>query len=379
MKISDIKISVFELPTNTAICDMEEVPYGPRLRWQQVARDHQADPIHVLHVFTDAGIEGICTVGDARYTAMRPRDLEHLRALAIGQDPLAREHLDAKLRAATRHIFTLPGWHGAFDNCLWDIAGKVAQLPVCDLIGRARKRCPAYYNFNSASAEAAVDDSHKALEMGFTALKDHWHSTAEENVANARAVRRALGDEIPLFHDAASAPYTLAEALHVGRALEELGFTWFEEPIADRDMKGLQQLCAALEIPILAPETLMHELELSALWLQMGSTDLLRANARHGTTAALKLAHCAQLQQSTIEFNGPGGLFGLVHAHVVCAVANTSYYEYFPRGSRDEIGHEIGLLNPPVPVDGHIAPPSGPGWGAEWDWDYFEKKRVAIL
>jgi L-alanine-DL-glutamate epimerase-like enolase superfamily enzyme len=379
MKISDIKISVFELPTNTAIFDMEEVPYGSRLRWQQVARDHQADPIHVLHVYTDAGIEGICTVGDARYTSMRSRDLEHLRALAIGQDPLARERLDAKLRAATRHIFTLPGWHGAFDNCLWDIAGKVAQLPVCDLIGRTRKRCPAYYNFNSSSAEAAIDDSHDALEKGFTALKDHWHSTAEKNVANARAVRRALGDGIPLFHDAASAPYTLAEALHVGRALEELGFTWFEEPIADRDIKGLQQLCAALDIPILAPETLMHELELSALWLQMGATDLLRANARHGTTAALKLAHCAQLQQSTVEFNGPGGLFGLVHAHVVCAVANTSYYEYFPRGSRDEIGREIGLLNPPVPVDGHIIPPSGPGWGAEWDWDYFEKKRVAIL
>ena len=161
--------------------------------------------------------------------------------------------------------------------------------------------------------------------------------------------------------------------------LEELGFTWFEEPIADRDMKGLQQLCAALEIPILAPETLMHELEVSALCIQRAATDLIRANARHGTTAALKLAHCAQLQQSTIEFNGPGGLFGLVHAHVVCAVANTSYYEYFPRGSRHEIGREIGLLNPPVPVDGHIAPPSGPGWGAEWDWDYFEKKRVAIL
>ena len=38
---------------------------------------------------------------------------------------------------------------------------------------------------------------------------------------------------------------------------------------------------------------------------------------------------------------------------------------------------EIGLLNPPLPVDGHIAPPETPGWGAEWDRAYFAKKRVA--
>jgi L-alanine-DL-glutamate epimerase-like enolase superfamily enzyme len=123
----------------------------------------------------------------------------------------------------------------------------------------------------------------------------------------------------------------------------------------------------------------MHELELSALWLQAGATDLLRANARHGTGATLKLAHLADVQHSTIELNGPGGLFGLVHAHLVCALKNTSYYEYFPNGSRDELGREIGLLNPPVPTDGHIAPPDGPGWGAEWDWHYFAKKRVAQL
>ena len=67
----------------------------------------------------------------------------------------------------------------------------------------------------------------------------------------------------------------------------------------------------------------------------------------------------------------------LVHSHLVCALQNTTYYEYFPGGSRDEIGREIGLLNPPLPVDGHIAPPTGPGWGAEWDRAYFAKKRVA--
>ncbi len=93
----------------------------------------------------------------------------------------------------------------------------------------------------------------------------------------------------------------------------------------------------------------------------------------------MKLAHLAEGHGARIELNGPGGLFGLVHAHLVCAIDNTSYYEYFPGGSRDELGKEIGLLNPPVPQQGRIAPPTGAGWGAEWDWAWFRKRRVAEL
>lgn len=357
---------------------MTEEPYGHRQRWQQQKYIRRTDAIHVLHVLTDEEIEGMCTVGYARYTSMRARDLEHLRALTIGEDPLQRERLDSKLRAATRHMFTLPGWHGAFDNCLWDIAGKAAQLPICDLIGRARPTCPAYYNFDSSRVESALEDAHKAVGMGFTALKDHWSSTAEQNISNARAIRQAFSDT-PLFHDAASAPYTYEEALYVGRALQDLQFEWFEEPLPDRNFEQLQALCSALDIPILAPETLMHEWELSAIWLRQGATDLLRANARHGTTATLKLADCAQMQDSTIELNGPGGLFGLIHVHLVCTIDNTRYYEYFPGGTRDDIGREIGLMNPPLPTNGYVRPPQGPGWGAEWDRAYFEKKRIALL
>ena len=74
-------------------------------------RPHSTE-YHVLHADTDAGIEGVCTVGDARYTTMRTIDLEHLRHLVIGENPLDRNRLDSKLRAATRHIFTMPDGSG---------------------------------------------------------------------------------------------------------------------------------------------------------------------------------------------------------------------------------------------------------------------------
>ena len=96
----------------------------------------------------------------------------------------------------------------------------------------------------------------------------------------------------------------------------------------------------------------MNDVDLSAEWLIAGATDLLRANARHGTTPLLKLANLAEMRGTTIELNGPGGLFGLLHAQMMCCIPNASYYEYFP---------------------------DGPGWGAERDRPFFEKKRVAEL
>ena len=379
MKIETITLSIFDLPGNTATFDLVEAEAGAYRRWLPTRQQRAQEPLHVLHVRTDEGVEGVCTVGDARYTTMRKEELEQLRILTIGEDPLDRERLNAKLNAATRTMFSRPGWFGAFDNCLWDIAGKVAGLPVYALLGRARASCPAYYNFGAATIAAAAEEAQAAVAAGFPAVKDHFRGRATENIAGFQAIRAAVGDHIDLLHDAALCHYTWPEALRVGRVLEELDYIWFEEPLADREQGQLQQLCAALAIPILAPETLMHDLQLSARWLISGATDDLRANARHGVTQTLKLAHLAELHGQRIELNGPGGLFGLVHAHLVCAIQNTSYYEYFPGGSRDEQGKAIGLLNPPLPQQGRITPPSGPGWGAAWDWAYFERVRASVL
>ena len=383
MKITEIRISVFETKSLSAPFDLEQEVYKGRRRWVRRPLGAATDHLHVLHVRTDEGIEGVCTVGDARYRTMCARDLEGLRALTLGEDPFDRERLDEKLHLATRGLFARAGWYGAFDNCLWDIAGKAAGLPIVALLGRARARCPCYLNIGGGrgpdAERIAVEDARRAVAEGYPAVKDHFCDTAAANSALFRAVRAAVGPEVDALHDAALAGYDYREALRVGRVLEELDYGWFEEPLPDAHQNELRRLCAALDVPVVAPETMMGDVDLSAQWLISGATDHLRANARHGVTPLLKLAHLAELHQSNVELNGPGGLYGLVHAHLVCAIRNTSYYEVFPGGSRDQAGAEIGLLNPALPQDGTIAPPDAPGWGAEWDWAYFRKVRVAEL
>jgi L-alanine-DL-glutamate epimerase-like enolase superfamily enzyme len=377
MKIDKITLSIFEQSGNTGRFNLVEEGTNAQRRWRRQHHSKLQSEIHVLHVHTDSGIEGVCTVGDARYTTMRISDLEQLRVLAIGEDAFDRERLYSKMRAATRGMFAKPGWFGAFDNCLWDIAGKAAGLPVSALLGRARHACQAYYNYGGKTLPLAVASAQKALEMGFTALKDHFTGSAAENIKWATAVRENVGPGVDLLHDAVLADYSFDDALRAGTALNELKFGWMEEPLPDADMHRLKQLVSKVDIPVLTLETLMHDVVISAQWLMAGATDLIRGNARHSTTSVIKLAHLAQSFGTRIELNGPGGLFGLVHTHLVCAIDNTSYYEYFPGGTRDEIGKEIGLINPPIPHNGMIAPPDGPGWGAEWDWNYFRKVRVA--
>lgn len=380
MKITDISISVFQLPTQTPYFNLSSEELNGREVWRNTAVGSRTDELHVLHVRTDQGITGTCTVGDARYTTMRQVDLEHLRHIAKDEDPLNRKRLNSKLNAASRHIFTIPSWYGAFDNCLWDIEGKVKQLPVYELIGAQQSTAPAYYNYRSSHGpQAALDDIQSAIELGFTAIKDHLSFDIETNIQWFNSVRQAVGDDIEIMHDAAGAKYALPDAIRAATALHELGYRWFEEPLPDRDFNKLRQLTEVVEVPILACETLMHEPEISSIWLELGACDILRANARNGTSSTLELAKRAATKNANVELNGPGGLFGLVHAHLSCAIPNTTYYEYFPGGTRDELGKEIGLMNPPIPENGSIQPPDLPGWGAQWDERYFGSKRIATL
>jgi L-alanine-DL-glutamate epimerase-like enolase superfamily enzyme len=127
-------------------------------------------------------------------------------------------------------------------------------------------------------------------------------------------------------------------------------------------------------MPVMATEMLMHDVNICAQWLLAGATDLVRVNARGGTTALLKMAHFAELYGTNVELNGPGGLGGHVHVQLQCAIANTELYEHFERFA--PLAREFGITNPPVPVDGHLAPSTLPGWGAEIDWPYVASRTV---
>lgn len=379
MKITDIKLSILESPVEDRIFGLHNVPGMARTRWTHNTVRTRPGYVEVLHIHTDEGIEGVCSAqgvsGEVGASPLKDA-LEQMRELMVGENPLARERIYQKLHTGTRWIYREPGWFGTADNCLWDIAGKAAGLPVYAIIGRMRDSIPCYLNIRGQTMEEATADAEKAVSIGFPAVKDHFYHDVAENIRWLTAIRRRVGDDIDCMHDPVGI-YTFDEAVRVGRTLEDLNYRWLEEPLPERQHNQLKALCDELTIPILAPEMMMNDVDLQAQWLISGATDLIRVNARHGATPAIKLAHLAELHGTNVELNGTGGLFGLVHAHLLACISNTSYYEFFPGGDHDEAGKKIGLMNPVLPENGHIAPPEGPGWGAIWDEKQFRKKLVA--
>ncbi len=377
MKIESIEISVFELPMYPAVTSVVEFGSPPGTRWKQAFPSGGDVPVQVIKVVTDEGLDGVCTVGDWRYTELNWQQIATLRELAVGEDPLDRDRLWSKLSAASR--FLNPVWWGGFDNCLWDIAGKTSGLPVAELLGGTRKSATAYYNTAGSTVDELIRDGEKGLAAGFTTLKDHLAFSFKQNIRAFESFRNAFGSDVGLMHDAVLASYNFDEALQVGKALESTDFIWFEEPIDDRLHKQNKKLCELLEIPIAGAETLMHDPTLGELWLRSGAVNVLRVHARHGVTALQRLAHTASELCANVEPNAYGPLFGLVHAHVACGIENVDWFETAPPPNGASMGEAIGLLNPVVPSGGSVTYPDVAGWGAEWDWKRFEKERVAVL
>jgi L-alanine-DL-glutamate epimerase-like enolase superfamily enzyme len=375
VKITDVKVTVVELSGKSS--DLRIIPAGTprRLRYthERIPNERPLTEMF-LRVMTDEGIEGVCTCSSPEMT---PQVLQVLRTQVIGRDPLRREEIYQTLHLGTRWVYQTPGWFGNFDNCLWDIAGKAAGMPVCRLLGQLRDRFPAYHTGGDGDGSVAhylhmIEETRQ--RWGIEAFKFHNYSGATKNIALFRELRRELGDDYTLINDPVCS-YSLREAIEVGRVMEELGFVWLEEPFREQELKHYQELCAALTIPVLATEMLMYDMDICAQWVLSGATDLIRGNARNGTTNIVKIAHFAELYGTTVELNAGGGLGGHVHVQLQCALANTQFYEHF--AYVHERARESGITNPPAVIDGHLSPSMLPGWGADIDWGYVAKRTIS--
>ena len=373
MKITDIKLITLEDPNQKeGYAKMYEVPNLRRIQYTHGSEMQPSDKNlqqKFLKVMTDEGIEGM------RTCTMEPKQGDVLRTHALGENPLHRERLYQMFHKGTRWCYQRPGWFGDFDNCLWDIAGKTAGLPVYDLIGKVRNRFPVYITSGNSPLEVYLEVIEEAQSFGVEAYKFHTYKGGKADIELFHEVRRQIGPDYLLINDPVCS-YTLEEAIQVGHVMEELNFLWLEEPMHEYKQHQYQKLCRELTMPVMGNETLMSDIGISTQWLISGATDLLRANARFGTTQVLKMAHFAELYDTNIEMNAEGGLFGLIHVHLGCCIDNTGYYE---AGSSTLKGSErFGMINKPIVTDGHLTPPDGPGWGAEWDWDKFDKMTVDV-
>ena len=147
----------------------------------------------IVRIHTDAEVEGIGGVSNYtsydfdRYTC---ETLRHLIPVLVGQDPLMREQLFGRLWP---RVFPYsPQALAAVDIALWDLQGKVAGLPVYQMLGGTQDRILSYAStplFEDIPTYLKFVD--EMIEQGFRAIKFHCWCLPEKDRALARAVRQA--------------------------------------------------------------------------------------------------------------------------------------------------------------------------------------------
>lgn len=365
MNITDLSVTMFK---------WESVPW-------KTATDMfgRGTLLGVVTVHTDEGVDGHSFLGSSRQGAdahVKPL-IEFIKPLVVGRNPLDIGAIWAEMWKQNRAVTTYA--MGAVDVALWDIAGQVAGLPIHRLLGTCRDRVPAYSS--TAWQPTPTEYAEEALQfqsMGWTAYKIHPHAQAKSDIEISQKVREAVGDDMVLMLDSMWA-YGYEDALRVGRAIEDLGFFWYEDPLEDEDIYNYVKLKSKLDIPIMSTEFAPGRFYGMAQWIMQKATDILRGDVAvsGGITPLIKIAHMAEGFRMKCEIHhGGNSLNNVANLHVTMAINNCDYYEVFPSTGANKYG-----LVEDIEVDGQgmVYAPTKPGLGFEIDWDLVERKKVRVV
>lgn len=278
---------------------------------------------------------------------------------------------------------------GPLDICLWDLTAKQLNTSVQALIGCYRDRLPAYASLIHCDTDGGLATEKDLLaagryvaDSGFTGFKFRGWSHGRVDAYRSAVLNMAENlnnSNIELMLDPGGDLITFADALSVGRACDDAGFYWLEDPLRDtgKSITGNRRLREKLKTPLLVTEH-VRGLEAKADWVFSGATDFLRADPELdlGITGALKIASLGEAFGMDVEIHGSGP------AHRICmaAIRNTNFYEMgllTPNGTNinappvyrcDYNDHVTGLGE-----DGCISPPKGVGLGVSYDWEFIRR------
>jgi L-alanine-DL-glutamate epimerase-like enolase superfamily enzyme len=333
----------------------------------------------LLTIRTDAGVEGHAFLGSSSNSAAfdGPGLIRHLKPQIMGEDPRDRERLYDKLWQ--RHRFVTMRAIGAVDVALWDIAAKAAGMPLAKYLGAFRDKVPAYAS-SAVMAEPAqyAEEAVGYRDAGWAAYKIHPPTRWKDDIKVCEAVRKAVGDDYTIMLDSTWS-YSYEHAIRVGRAIEEMGYYWYEDPLAEDDLWGYVRLHEKLDIPLMATEYSPGGFTNYVPWIINKATDYLRGDVavKGGITSILKTAHLAEAFGMNYEVHhGGNSVNNWANLAVILALRNTTYFEVLlPSGAQ-----KYGVIDDIEPdKDGFVHMPDRPGVGALIDFDLIKAKTIEVL
>ncbi len=271
--------------------------------------------------------------------------------------------------------FTLIGVQGivrmalaGFDVAYWDALARAAGKPLVEFLGGKRRSVRAYNScgLGLMGTEALAKEADELLEGGFRGVKLRLgYPTLDEDLVAVKTVQARLPKGIELMVDYNQA-LSVDEALARGRALDDKGLTWIEEPIRHDDYRGAARLAAELATPIQIGENFSQpfamEEAIASKACDLVMPDLERIGGVTGWMRAAEVAAAARMKMSS-------HLFPEVSVHLLAVTPTCDWLEY--------VDWAAAILKEPVRVvDGEIGIADRPGNGLEWDARAVERLHI---
>ncbi|RJR47965.1 MAG: mandelate racemase/muconate lactonizing enzyme family protein [Desulfobacteraceae bacterium] len=337
----------------------------------------------LLRIMTDEGIEGVgSSIGFPKIGLNRESAMAKMKSIAygllLGQDPLNTETLLSRLDVV------LPGnWRikAHIDYALFDLKGKILNVPVYQLLGGiSREKIPLEWIVMMDEPEAQAEMALKYLSAGFKSVKMHVGGDPLLAVKRFKTVREAVGPDVPIAVDMASAAGTAShwnahDALRVIEALDRYNLHYAEQPVTTHDIEGFRTIKSRTHVPI-AGDASADSVDEAYNMIKQDAADIFHALMGRigGFRKSLQFTHlvdAANLDYAICVLGN--GIEHAAGAHFAVSRAKRGrildelgliFYLYGGTDTREITEDVTTEINGRI-EGGHLYPPKGPGLGVE--------------
>lgn len=369
------------------ITRIEAIPVCVPLKKGMTAKtahgEHVTSPYVIVKVYTDDGLIGL---GEATISGLWSGETqrgtvavieEYIAPQLIGKDP--RDITGAR-RAMDFIIKLNPFTKAAVEMALWDISGKAAGVPVYQLLGgkvRDRVRIKLVVWARDVPGSRVMAGEH--LKLGVSCIKVKTGLDVEGDIARVRAVREVIGLDVPLTIDS-NCGWTIQQAKHCLRALENSNLLLAEQPIPPGDPAAMAELRHDTHTPIMADESVFTLQDAWLLTAHRAADVLSIYPGKHGGIAAtaeiVAVAKAAGIR-CTIGSNLELGIGTAAMLHVAAAFPEVDC-DTFPADTIGPFYHDGEIVTEPLDLGPPYAKvPDGVGLGVELDDAALARFRVS--
>ncbi len=335
----------------------------------------------LVKIHTGSGLTGIGEASPLRQIAGETQASEfeiarHLASVIKGKNPLA---IEERLYEIDREIAGNYTIKSAFDMALYDILAKRAEMPLYQLLGGGNGR-EIYTDMTVylGTPEKMAKDALSYKEEGYPAIKVKLGTNEKEDIARIKAIRDAVGYEIPLRIDANQGWDTIT-AIRTLKALEKFDIEHCEEPIPHWNNRDLVRVRNNSPISIMADESVFNHRDAFRL-ASMGACDyfnikLSKSGGIHNALKIIAVGEAAGIK-SQVGCMSESRYALTALTHLVAARNNIVHFDIDSSFAHAE-DPVIGGIQ--YKGKGKWELPDAPGIGADFDSKFIEKMEKIII